>query len=53
MHLHEIAHKPKGPVASRELETCSVYLDLGEENYDAAGFSIDSGKPAREGYVKA
>jgi hypothetical protein len=53
MHLHEVLVKSHGPVNARELETCGVYLELGDEIYCEVGVSVDTGRPPRPNCVKA
>lgn len=41
VHLFNVQVHPKGPVSSRFLQTCGVFLDLGNDTYSQVGVSVD------------
>jgi hypothetical protein len=53
MHLHEVLVKSHGPVKARELDTCGVFLELGDESYCEVGVSIETRREPRPNYVRA
>jgi hypothetical protein len=54
MQTMACSFNPKGPVSGREMETISVYLDLGNGSYSDISVSINDDEPPRkQGNVRA